>query len=167
MRKMFPYGLGTRIYMEEEGEVVEHTEPIICAEQLVEENCEIVVFVQAYATRDILQAAKIKLTDFPTSIEEDGKLPTSFSLDQNYPNPFNAGTEIRYSTTEEGQVELAIYDLLGQKIRNLVNGNQQPGNHQVLWDGSDSDGRTVSSGVYFYRLTSNSQSISKRMVLMK
>jgi len=167
MRHMFPYGLGTRIYMSEEGEVVEHSEPISCPESLVEENCEIMVFVQAYGTRDILQAAKIRLTDIPTSVDEENSLPVEFSLAQNYPNPFNARTSISYAIDTECGVQLAIYDILGRKISTLVNDNKLPGQHRAIWDGINADGSAVSSGVYFYRLIAGEKIISKQMMLLK
>jgi len=167
MRQMFPYGLGTRIYIEEEGEVVEHSEPISCPEPLVEENCEIVVFVQAYGTRDILQAARIRLTEIPTSIDEENNLPAIFSMEQNYPNPFNANTTIGFTIDTNSRVELSIYDILGRKIITLVDDNKLTGQYQAIWDGANAEGSAVSSGVYFYRLTAGDKIISKQMMLLK
>jgi hypothetical protein len=167
MRKMLPTGLGTRIYIEEEGEVVDHTEPISCPEPLVEENCDIVVFVQAYGTRDILQAAIIRLTDIPTSVDEENSLPDAFSLAQNYPNPFNARTSINYTIDAKCLVELTVYDILGRKINTLVSDTKLPGQYCVVWDGVASDGSIVSSGVYFYRLVAGDNIVSKQMMLLK
>jgi hypothetical protein len=167
MRQMFPYGLGTRIYIEEEGEVVDHSEPISCPEPLVEENCEIVVFVQAYGTRDILQAARIRLTDIPTSVDEENSLPVKLSLAQNYPNPFNARTSINYTIDKKCMVELTIYDILGRKINTLVSDTKLPGQYHMVWDGLNADGSTVSSGIYFYRLIAGDKAISKQMILIK
>ena len=87
-------------------------------------------------------------------------------LDQNYPNPFNPSTTIRYSIPQSGKVCLDIFNLKGQKVQTLINGIQDSGVHSVVWNGTDAKGRSVGSGVYFYRLTGPGQT-SKRMLLMK
>ncbi|MFZ5516339.1 MAG: FlgD immunoglobulin-like domain containing protein [Candidatus Zhuqueibacterota bacterium] len=84
-----------------------------------------------------------------------------FLLYQNYPNPFNAGTEIRFQLPKNVYVELTIYNILGQTIRTLVQGHKNAGHHLLQWDGKNSDGLIVPSGVYFSRL------IIKRQELLK
>jgi hypothetical protein len=93
--------------------------------------------------------------------------PQRYSLAQNYPNPFNPSTTIRYSLPRAGSVELAVYNMLGQKIRTLVTGNLPAGDHVATWDGKDRSGNSVSSGVYFYQLKSGSFVASHKMVLLK
>ena len=93
--------------------------------------------------------------------------PTEFELSQNYPNPFNPGTEIEYTLKKPAQVNLQIYNLLGRQVRTLVSKYQSAGSHHVVWDGKNSKGKEVSSGVYFYSLKVNGVSQAKRMVLLK
>jgi Zn-dependent metalloprotease len=89
----------------------------------------------------------------PTGVEEEpGTLPVGFALLQNYPNPFNPETTIGYSLPLESEVSLAIYDLTGRLILELAEGRQAAGDHRVLWNGRDRAGRSLPSGVYFYRL---------------
>ena len=101
------------------------------------------------------------------SVDDERALPTAFGLSQNYPNPFNPTTSIEFALPEASQVTLEIYNLLGQKVRTLVNGFQQAGYITTSWDGMDQNGREVSSGTYIYRLQTEDVSFSKKMILMK
>ncbi len=95
-------------------------------------------------------------------------LPKSFELQQNYPNPFNPTTSIGFSLAETGNVRLEIYNMLGQRVRTLMNRPMIAGHHEVTWDAKDDLGRTVAAGVYFYRLkTQDNLKFVKKMVLMK
>ncbi len=94
-------------------------------------------------------------------------LPTAFALEQNAPNPFNPTTTIRFALPEASQVNLVVYDLNGRAIRTLAAGAFQPGNHSVVWDGMDANGREVASGTYVYRLTTEKGSFVKRMTLAR
>ncbi len=94
-------------------------------------------------------------------------LPDEFVLEQNFPNPFNPSTDIRYSIIKPGQYSVVIYNLLGQKVRTLVNGHHTVGTHQLRWNGRDDSGNRVSSGIYFYRLSGKNVSITKKMILLK
>jgi len=107
---------------------------------------------------------------YPTSIhEQDGKqkIPSEFVLHQNYPNPFNAQTIIEYQLPKAGQVRVDIYNLLGQRIIILVDKKHQAGRFNLIWDGKDSSGRIVPSGVYFYRLETENFSDIKKMLLLQ
>ncbi len=89
-------------------------------------------------------------------------------LEQNYPNPFNPTTTIRYSIAEAGQVSLRVYNVAGQLVRTLVNTVQSPGQvRPVRWNGLNSTGQSVSSGVYFYRLTADGYTRTRKMVVIK
>jgi hypothetical protein len=93
--------------------------------------------------------------------------PSSYSLGANYPNPFNAGTVINYSLGGDCQARLDVFDILGRHVRTLADEIQPAGPHQANWDGTDSRGRAVASGMYFYRLTAGGYAESKKMVLLK
>jgi hypothetical protein len=106
--------------------------------------------------------------------EEQILVPNSFALSQNYPNPFNPSTIIPFTVNSSQfmvhspiHTTLIIYNILGQKVRTLVNEERVPGNYQVVWDGRDDKGEKVSSGIYFYRLQSGGNSERKKMVLIK
>jgi hypothetical protein len=95
------------------------------------------------------------------------QVPREFSLSQNHPNPFNPATSIQYSLPTRSHVVLEVYNLLGQKVTTLVDEVKEAGMHQVIWNGNDNQGNTVTSGVYFYRIKADNFSEVKKMVLMK
>jgi hypothetical protein len=125
------------------------------------------------ADRDSIMARSIRwLNTDLTSIEQENTVPLQFALDQNYPNPFNPGTYINYTIEKQSNVQLKVYNNLGQEIRSLVNNLTQATNqYSVYWDGKDNSGKLVTSGVYFYKLISknNSQVFeqSRKMLLIK
>ena len=98
----------------------------------------------------------------PTAVELTTEIPKHFSLSQNYPNPFNPMTTINYSIQSESYVSLTLYNELGQRVANLVNGNKKAGEYQVSFDAS-----SLSSGIYIYRLKAGNYSAVKKMVLLK
>jgi hypothetical protein len=98
----------------------------------------------------------------PTSVADQGIMPTAYSLSQNYPNPFNPSTSIRYSVIKDGHVKLAVYNTLGKEVAVLVDGNVQAGSHKIDWKADE-----LSSGVYFYKLTAGDFSATKKMILMQ
>ncbi len=89
------------------------------------------------------------------------------ALGSNYPNPFNPETTISYSVEKAGKVTLEIYNILGQKVKTLVNDTKDAGSHNVVWNGKDQSGNKVSSGVYFYRMKNGTYSKTNKMILMK
>jgi hypothetical protein len=93
--------------------------------------------------------------------------PAELTLKSNYPNPFNPSTTIRYSLETSGYVTLQIYDVLGRKIKALVDGIQPAGEGETVWDGTDSNSRQVPSGVYIYVLRAGNKSHSHKMVLAR
>ncbi|UCD17481.1 MAG: S8 family peptidase [Candidatus Zixiibacteriota bacterium] len=92
---------------------------------------------------------------------------TRFALAQNYPNPFNPSTIITYSLPSRSPVILSIYNLLGQKIRTLVDEIKSAGTHRVFWDGAGTDGQAVATGIYFYRIQAGEYVESRKMLLLK
>jgi hypothetical protein len=93
--------------------------------------------------------------------------PEKLALIQNYPNPFNPTTTITYSLPTSSNVVLTIYNVMGQKIKTLVNTRQNAGNYEIQWNGSNEKGERVSSGVYLYQLKTDSYSEAKKMVLLQ
>jgi len=93
--------------------------------------------------------------------------PEYFSLGQNYPNPFNPQTQFHYDLPKSGNIHLGIYDVLGKEVYTLINGYQRAGKHNVLWTGINNKGLQVQSGIYFYRLTTESEITTKKMVYTK
>jgi len=90
-----------------------------------------------------------------------------FGLEPNYPNPFNATTVISYSLSAPCRVSLEIYDILGRRIRTLVNRAQTVGKHEAIWDGLDAQGHALASGMYFIRIVAGDFQETRKMVLMK
>ncbi len=108
--------------------------------------------------------------DVVTSVEDDimnGLVPQKYILNQNYPNPFNPSTQINFSLAQAGQVQLDIFNVLGQKVKSLISGNLKTGSHTVEWEGLDKNGNSVAGGLYFYRLEVNGYSQSRKMLLLK
>lgn len=108
-----------------------------------------------------------RYTTDETGLSADPTAPDSTSLDQNTPNPFNEGTTIFYSLSADGQVELDIYNILGQRVTTLISEFQPAGQHQIRWNGCDRNGKQAASGIYFYRLTTGKFAQSRKMILMK
>jgi hypothetical protein len=89
------------------------------------------------------------------------------ALDQNVPNPFNPSTTIGFALPGPEHVRLDIYDIAGRSVQRLVDNLMQAGHHGIEWNGKDAHGRTVASGVYFYRLTAGKQTYTKKMILLR
>ena len=103
-----------------------------------------------------------------TAVEEEiSKLPTSIRLAQNYPNPFNQSTTIPYQLARSGPVQLAIFDLSGQRVKNLLRTFQYPGFYQARWNGLNDMGQQVSTGVYLVCLRTKSFSQARKVLLIK
>jgi len=98
---------------------------------------------------------------------EDGGLPTVLALNGNYPNPFNPMTKISFDLPRSTKVALEVFDLRGRKVQTLVSENLGAGRHAVIWNGTDSGGRQVSSGTYFYRLQADGSTMTNKMLLLK
>ena len=98
--------------------------------------------------------------------EQTSAQPQDYSLEQNYPNPFNAGTVIRFEMREKQEVELAVYNLAGQKLVRLVEGSRSAGFHTVRWNGRDERGRELASGVYVYRLLAGKELVETRKMAL-
>ena len=103
-------------------------------------------------------------------IDNSGKvvaLPEEFGLAQNYPNPFNPSTRIGFALPVATHVRLDVINILGQRVVTLADREIEAGNHEILWNGTNSKGKVVSSGVYFYRLVAGDFTETRKMVLLK
>lgn len=109
-------------------------------------------------------APRFSITVVPsTSVSsEPVSQPIRFALEQNYPNPFNPSTTINYSIENSGQVQIAVYNLMGQKVAELVNEMKTAGSYNVTWNASG-----AASGMYYYRLEANGQTMTRKMTLIK
>lgn len=93
--------------------------------------------------------------------------PRDFILAANYPNPFNPTTTIEYTIPSQTQVTIDVFNVLGQKVKTLVNETQPAGTYQTEWNGTDEASQTVATGVYFYRLSAGDVTMTKKMVMVK
>lgn len=113
-------------------------------------------------------ASNILNVRFPYEANEDSQSPAlTTGLKQNYPNPFNPTTTIAFSLANASRARLNIYNTKGQLVRKLANTDYPAGEHHLVWDGKDKSGKSVASGIYFYRLETGSYSKSRKMILMK
>jgi len=105
--------------------------------------------------------------DQTTDIGDGPVTPGGFSLEQNYPNPFNPATTIRYSVTERSSVQIRMYDSAGKFIRTLADETKSPGTYELHWDGSNSHGAAMASGVYFCRMFVGDKMLGRKFVLLR
>jgi hypothetical protein len=123
--------------------------------------------VHTYA---ITQINEITFAGDVTGVTEEEiirQVVESFALHQNYPNPFNPATTIEYMLPSRGEVEVAIFDLLGRQVRQVESSVQQPGLHRVRWDGRDESGNGAASGTYFCRVRFNETFLMSKLALIK
>jgi len=114
-------------------------------------------------TRDALSTCVTNSQLYPKKIV----LPIQMTITGNFPNPFNPTTTVEYMIPESGHITIDVYNITGQKVRNLLSENMAPGNYTVVWNGKDDVGLPAASGVYLFRLEMGSTSLSHRMLLMR
>jgi M6 family metalloprotease-like protein len=125
------------------------------------------------AITNISDAAAVMSADFtvsfasPAGDEYDNILPLEFDLAQNSPNPFNAETQISFTLSISSDVQLEVFNIIGQKVETLISDHYDAGTYTVNWDGNDSNDSPVASGMYFYTITTDESSSSKKMLLLK
>jgi hypothetical protein len=117
---------------------------------------------------DDLRLVPAKPTPGSTAVVEEhaAGLPLTSTLEQNYPNPFNSGTVIRFALPIREEVDLAVFNLAGQRVAALVDGQREAGTYAVRWDGRDESGRALASGVYLYRLRVGRQQVETRKLVL-
>lgn len=108
-----------------------------------------------------------KTTSLVTDVGDSLPIPMSYGLKQNYPNPFNPGTTIEFSLAAGAHVTISIYNLLGQNVASVVDADLPAGPHSFKWDGANSVGRPVASGVYLYRMQAAGFSETRAMTLLR
>jgi hypothetical protein len=119
-----------------------------------------IAFIQNDNDHSILNTSR---HDMVTGINQNpNEVPSQVSLSQNYPNPFNPSTYIKFAMPKDGYVTLKVYDMLGNEIQTLVEGNHRAGNYNIYFDGSN-----LSSGVYFYKLNAGNFVETRKMILVK
>jgi len=119
-------------------------------------------FEKYYLYRDVLLS-----TETAIAPQDNPVLANSYRLEQNYPNPFNPATTVSFYVPKRSKVSLEIYNILGKKIATLVNGEITAGNHTIVWNGKDSRGHSVVSGVYIYKLSTPESTQARKMMLLK
>lgn len=102
-----------------------------------------------------------------TNINEEAPVGVRHGLQQNYPNPFDQNTTLPYDVAEASYVDLAVYDILGRRVRTLVAGHELPGQHTIAWHGENDAGQPMAPGMYFARLISESATFTRAMVLSR
>ncbi|MBK8230148.1 MAG: T9SS type A sorting domain-containing protein [Candidatus Eisenbacteria bacterium] len=109
----------------------------------------------------------IKLVPCTSVDVEQEILPTRFEVAQNRPNPFRGTTEIRYALPRAESVRIEVFDAAGRLVRTVAQGAQEAGLHSSVWDGRDASGRPVGAGVYYYKVSSGAQELTRKMLLLK
>ncbi len=115
----------------------------------------------------VSNGAAVGLEEIQSEQKASANVPQQYALYQNYPNPFNPTTSIRFDIPQSSWVLLRVYDVLGREVRTLTEGNYETGAHSLQWDGTNSLGQTMPTGVYLYQLSSGDYKSSRRMLLLK
>ncbi|MEA2031271.1 MAG: T9SS type A sorting domain-containing protein, partial [candidate division Zixibacteria bacterium] len=110
---------------------------------------------------------RVEITNLSTAKETDNNLPSQYGLSQNYPNPFNPTTTISFMLPASSNARIEVFNILGELVATPFDGMAQSGENMVEWDGTNYSGKTVSSGIYFYRLSADNYSETKKMTLLK
>jgi len=105
--------------------------------------------------------------DVNVGIGDVNTLPTTYAVSQNYPNPFNPSTTIKYQLPQTSDVQLQIFNVLGQKVRTLVNSKVEAGYHEAIWDGRNDLGHQVASGIYIYKFQAGNFQKTLKLMLLK
>jgi len=146
--------LGEVILEEDKSRAPQHT-MLLIENRVVDNGREVIDFAPEFAKAPLALAAA------------GAALPKEYSLRGNYPNPFNAKTIISFALPKESRVTLDVYNILGQKVKTLLDGTMAAGNYNQEWDGTDHNGLGVSSGVYLYKLKADNFTRVNRMTFLK
>ena len=123
---------------------------------------------EVFTSRSMMSVKNFQFSSGQLATDKDpDQIPNSFTLEQNFPNPFNPVTTIRYTVSDHQQINISVFDMRGNLVKNLLNSSQWPGVKTVQWDAADSRGNMVSAGVYFYKIRTGSFIQTKKMILLK
>lgn len=123
--------------------------------------------IKAYSVNAINELTFSKEILSVDDLSKMNSILASFTLKQNYPNPFNPTTTIEYAIPQAGEVEVAIFDIQGRKVRELEKTVHNAGSYRIVWDSHDNNGRQVASGTYFYRVQFNGSQLVNKLLLLK
>jgi len=115
----------------------------------------------------LIGALDVDCGDTSPAPDSEGLIPVAFRVEQNFPNPFNPSTTIRFALPSAAHTQVVIFDLAGRRVKTLVDGMLSAQVHEAIWTGEDDAGRDVSTGVYFYRVSSGDELAVGRMALIK
>ena len=113
------------------------------------------------------QCTLLKLFNYSALSFDFHIIPSSYTLSQNYPNPFNPTTYIRYSVPYYEYITIDIFNIRGQIVKTLIKQLHQPGNYEIMWDGTNHNGTPVPSGIYFYKMNATDFISVRKLVLLK
>ena len=123
---------------------------------------------EVFTSRSMMSVKNFQFSSGQLATDKDlDQIPNSFTLEQNFPNPFNPVTTIRYTVSDHQQINISVFDMRGNLVKNLLNSSQWPGVKTVQWDAADSRGNMVSAGVYFYKMRAGGFIQTKKMILLK
>lgn len=129
-------------------------------------NDKIYVFGGENASGEVLRTVEA-ISSLPVSVVDEKEFEKEFQLHQNYPNPFNPETNISFTLKNGGDITIEIFNSLGEKVDEIFRGYSQPGLHTIRWDGNNFKDQSVPTGIYFYRLSSKENFVTKKMLLLK
>ncbi len=167
MRDMIPGSTGDPVSLMSPGDTLVREYNFTIGGAWDEDHCNVVVLIQDYTTKEVLQVASARIYLLGIEEKELSSRPRVLRLSAPRPNPFKDRATIEYVLPSKGHVELRIYDSAGSHVRTLVDGDSAPGTHTEYWDGRDSSGREVSSGVYFSHLSFEGEVRVGRMSLIR
>lgn len=134
------------------------------------ENCELVAFIQNLDNKEVIQATKLALLELevpPVAIDDNTLPGVQTKISAVYPNPFSQKAVIEYSLKQEQRVELGIYNLRGQLVRDLLCEAKNAGSHKLEWDGTDNNGKNVANGTYILRMRSGGEALTRKLLFIK
>tara|TARA_B110000014_G_C20113734_1_gene587519 strand:+ start:381 stop:2417 length:2037 start_codon:yes stop_codon:yes gene_type:complete len=156
-------GLGT----EPDGEEgVFATVSLFIASSFTDESFDVTINKYRINESDPIEDVVVTFTNSALGIDEN-TIPTVYALHQNYPNPFNPSTQVNYDLPERGSVQIMIYDLMGRKVKTLINNEQNAGFKNIQWNATNNRNEPVSAGLYLYTIQAGEFRQTKKMVLLK
>jgi hypothetical protein len=121
------------------------------------QNIDMTAATQLVLNDNSVSLVKIFTSVIPLGVKEEEGLPQTFGLNQNYPNPFNPTTKMTFSIPLKSNVDITVFNILGQKVKSLVSENIAVGNYSVVWDGTQESGVMAASGIYFVKMNAVSE----------